>query len=316
MSGAMMAAEMAEQPSVLGQLVERFEENRRRVRAAAPDSLAGVAFVARGSSDHAAVFGRYLTELVAGRPAALTAPSLHTAYRADVDYSGYLAVALSQSGATPEIVTVCQRLRAAGACTVAIVNDVSGALADAAHVVITLDAGVERAVPATKTVTAQLLAVAAVLDDFAPAKALAGEWLTAERLFVVSRGLLYAGALEAALKIKESAGIMAEGISAADLRHGPIAAIDRDVPVLVLEGGGPVADDLEGVAQLVRARGAPLALCSARAGADLPLPGGVPESLAVIPATVRAQQLALALAERRGLDPDVPAGLAKVTETH
>ena len=102
MSGAMMAAEMAEQPAVLGQLVERFEENRRRVRDAAPDSLAGVAFVARGSSDHAAVFGRYLTELVAGRPAALTAPSLHTAYRADVDYGGYLAVALSQSGATPK----------------------------------------------------------------------------------------------------------------------------------------------------------------------------------------------------------------------
>jgi glutamine---fructose-6-phosphate transaminase (isomerizing) len=340
MSGAMMAAEMAEQPAVLGQLVERFEENRGRVRDAAPDALAGVAFVARGSSDHAAVFGRYLTELVAGRPAALTAPSLHTAYRADVDYSGYLAVALSQSGATPEIVTVCERLRAAGACTVAIVNDVSGALTEAAHVVIPLDAGAERAVPATKTVTAQLLAVAAVaaalgpvpfgrdelvalpgqvagvLDDFASAKALAGEWLAAERLFVVSRGLLYAAALEAALKIKETAAVLAEGISAADLRHGPIVAIDRDVPVLVLEGGGPVADDLEAIAQLVRARGAPLALCSARAGADLPLPGGMPEALAVIPATVRAQQLALALADGRGLDPDVPAGLAKVTETH
>ncbi|HEV2580473.1 MAG TPA: glucosamine--fructose-6-phosphate aminotransferase, partial [Ktedonobacteraceae bacterium] len=102
---SLMAAEMAEQPVVLARLIERFGNDVARVRAVLPERLAGIVFVARGSSDHAAVFGRYLAELAAGRPAGLAAPSLHTLYAAHVDYSGYLAVALSQSGATPEIIT-------------------------------------------------------------------------------------------------------------------------------------------------------------------------------------------------------------------
>ena len=327
-----MAAEMAEQPAVLARIAERFDAYGETVRALTPERLAGVVFVARGSSDHAAVYGRYLVELAAGRPATLVAPSLYTAYDASVDYDGYLAIAVSQSGATPEIVTVCERLRAAGARTLAIVNDTTGPLARAVEAVLPVDAAPERAVPATKTVTGQLLAVAAlaaalgpvpftreelvalpdhvaaVLYDPAPAQELARRWAQAERLFVVSRGLLFAAALEGALKIKETTSVLAEGISSADLRHGPIAAIDADVPVLILNGGGPVAADLDELAGLLRARGAPVA--------ELPLPAQVPEALAVIPAVVRTQQLALAIALSRGLDPDAPAGLAKVTETH
>ncbi|MFL5896560.1 MAG: SIS domain-containing protein [Thermoleophilaceae bacterium] len=339
MSGDLMRAEMREQPAVLARLVARFDDHVERVRDLAPDDLRGVAFVARGSSDHAAVFGRYLAEMSSHRPASLAAPSLHTLYRADVDYRGWLVVALSQSGATPEIETVSTRLREAGARTLAIVNEPESPLARAADLVISLDAGRERAVPATKTVTAEFVAVTAVaaalgplpfgrdaldsvpfavaevLDDPEPAHVLAERWAEAERAFVVARGLLLAAALETALKVKETTGVLAEGISAADLRHGPIAAAGPFAPVLVLDGGGSPSGDLTALAELAGERGAPVARC-APGDAELPLPGAVPEALAVVTATVRGQQLAMELAEARGVDPDAPAGLSKVTSTN
>jgi glutamine---fructose-6-phosphate transaminase (isomerizing) len=337
-SGELMRAEMAQQPEVLARFAERFDDHVADVRALAPDRLAGVTFVARGSSDHAAVYGRYLAELASGRPAALAAPSLQTLYGAQVDYSGWLVVALSQSGATPEIVDVTEQLQAAGARTIAIVNDESSALAQAAELVIGLGAGDERAVPATKTVTSELLAVAAVaaalgpvpferaalaalpgdveqvLADPAPAQALAAHLLDAQRTFVTARGLLLAAALETALKIKETTGVLAEGLSAADLRHGPIAATGPGAPVLTIDGGGVTSADLEEVARLAAERGAFVARCGP-GDADLPLPLATPEALAVVTATVRGQQLALALAEGRGVNPDAPAGLSKVTAT-
>jgi glutamine---fructose-6-phosphate transaminase (isomerizing) len=338
MSGALMRSEMAEQPDVLARFVECYDAHVRSVRALLPERLAGVSFVARGSSDHAAVYGRYLAELASGKPAALAAPSLLTLYGADVDYSGWLVVALSQSGATPEIETVTRRLQDAGARTVAIVNHDDSPLARTAELVIGLGAGDERAVPATKTVTSELLAVAAVasalgrvpferdaldalpsevaevLADPEPARALALRWLDARRTFVAARGLLLAAALESALKIKETTGVLAEGLSAADLRHGPIAATGPGAPLLTIDGGGPASEDLRGVARLAAERGADVARCGP-GDADLPLPSATPEALAVVTATVRGQQLALALAEAHGVDPDAPAGLSKVTAT-
>jgi glucosamine--fructose-6-phosphate aminotransferase (isomerizing) len=339
MSGERMRSEMLEQPAVLGRLADRFDQHVAAVRTVVRRPLAGVVFVARGSSDNAAVYGRYLAELSSGRPAGLAAPSLHTLYETRAHYAGFLVVAISQSGATPEIVTVCRRLRNAGARTVAIVNDAHSLLAEAVDAVLPLDAGPELAVPATKTVTGEMLAAAAVaaaigtapftgeqlavmpdavesvLAEADVADALAGEWAAAERLFVVGRGLLYAVALEAALKIKEITGMLAEGISSADLRHGPIGVARSDVPVLVLDGGGPAREDLRDVAELARERGAPVAVMSDAADAELPLPEGLPEPLAAFPATARAQQLALALADARGIDADEPAGLTKVTPT-
>ena len=339
MSGDLMRSEMLEQPAVLRRLAGRFDQHVAAVRTVMRRPLAGVVYVARGSSDNAAVYGRYLAELSSGRPAGLAAPSLHTLYDTRAHYAGFLVVAISQSGATPEIVTVCRRLRNGGARTVAIVNDADSALADAVDAVLPLGAGPELAVPATKTVTGEMLAAAAVaaavgaapftgeqlaampdavesvLAEPGAADALAADWAGAERLFVVGRGLLYAVALEAALKIKEITGILAEGISSADLRHGPIGVARPDVPVLVLDGGGPAREDLRDVAELARERGAPVAVMSDAADADLALPLGLPEPLAAFPATARAQQLALALADARGIDADVPAGLTKVTPT-
>jgi glucosamine--fructose-6-phosphate aminotransferase (isomerizing) len=339
-AGTLMANEMAEQPRVLRALAERREEIAGAVRAALPAELAGVHLAARGSSDQAAVFGRYLAELASGRPAGLVAPSLHTRYGAHVDYSGHVVVALSQSGKTPEIVTVAQRLQAAGALTVAIVNDAATPLGEAADVTIAIDAGAERAVPATKTVTGQFLAVAAVagafgalpftpddllavpgavaaaLADDAPPARVAEGWMAADRLIVSGRGLLSAAAAEAALKLKETSGVLAEGLSSADLLHGPIGAVGPDVPALVLDDGGPAAPDARELEGKLREAGAPVTRCGPSADAELPISPEVHWALAGICAVVRAQQVARELTLARNRDPDAPPGLSKVTETH
>src|SRR4051794_40060577 len=339
MAGERMAAEMAEQPARLAALVERFEGAVAQVRALAWPHFVGSVIVARGSSDHAGAYGRYLLELVSGRPVVLAAPSLQTLYGAKVDYRGFLAIAVSQSGRTPEILTTLQRLQAAGAAGLAITNDGSSPLARAARVTLRLEAGPERAVPATKTVTATMAAfalvaaalgtapftreqaaalpgwVAEVLDDPEPAEVVAAQLAEATRLITVSRGLMFSAALEAALKLKETTRIPAEGFSGADLRHGPIAVVEPGFPVLAMHAEGPARADMQELIADLRRRGAEVLVVSDEPDAALPLPRGVPEALAPIVAVVRAQQLALALARRRGLDPDAPEGLSKVTMT-
>jgi len=338
-AGERMAAEMAEQPERLAALVERWDGAVAQVRALAWPQVNGSVIVARGSSDHAGAYGRYLLELVSGRPVAMAAPSLQTLYAAKVDYSGFLAIAVSQSGRTPEILTTLQHMQAAGAAGLAITNDGASPLARAAQATLRLDVGEERAVPATKTVTATMAAfaivaaalgtapftreqaaelprwVAWVLDDPEPAEVLAAQLADATRLICVGRGLMFSAALEAALKLKETTRIPAEGFSAADLRHGPIAVIEPGFPVLALHAEGPARADMQDLVEDLRGRGAEVAVVADEEGAALPLPPGVPEALAPIVAVVRAQQLALALARRRGLDPDAPEGLSKVTIT-
>ncbi len=344
-AGSVMAAELAEQPDVLGRLVGRHVADRDQVRAVLPGRLrsgrlAGTVLLARGSSDNVAVYGRYLIELASRRPAGLAAPSIHTRYEADIDYSGYLAVALSQSGATPEIVETAARIRRAGAVVVGITNEPGSPLTQECDLTLLTDAGPELAVPATKTVTAQMLAVAAiaaaydpslvavtdlaalpdaaatVIADYAAAEAVAARWPQARRLVVTGRGLAYAAALETALKIKETARVHAEGLSSADLLHGPIAALDSRLPVIIVSGGERFAADEAALAARLAAEDVPYAVCGAAQGADLTLPPDASEVTAPILDTVRGQQVALASSLLRGLDPDAPAGLSKVTATH
>ena len=148
MTGELMAAEMAVQPEVLARVTARAPADTSAVRAVLPRPLAGIVFLARGSSDNAAVFGRYLAELRAGRPAGLAAPSLYTRYHATVDWHGYLVVALSQSGATPEIISTCQAARTGGAVVLGITNEPRSPLADTVDLLLSTDAGPERTVPA------------------------------------------------------------------------------------------------------------------------------------------------------------------------
>jgi glutamine---fructose-6-phosphate transaminase (isomerizing) len=337
--GRQMALEMLEQPRVLAALAARRRALASAVRAVLPDPLHGTVLVARGSSDHAAIYGRYLLEPATRRPVALAAPSLQTLYEAQVDYRGFLVVAVSQSGRTPEIATMVERLSSAGARCLAITNEPDSPLANAADATLALEAGAERAVPATKTFTAQALALAGVaealgpvpwsgddwsrleaavetvLADTDPAAQLADAIAGAQSLLAVARGYCFPMALEAALKLKETTGIAAEGYSAADLRHGPTAVVTAGLPVLALSSAGPAAPDVAELVAELRARGAVVSEIADRPDAELPIPAGLAEPFAAIAAVVRAQQVALALARRRGVDPDAPHGLSKVTMT-
>jgi glutamine---fructose-6-phosphate transaminase (isomerizing) len=337
--GEGMATDMSEQRSTLARIAERRESHLAELRSALPDAPAGVILVARGSSDYAAVYGRYVLELATRRPVALAAPSLHTLYGVESDLRGWLAVGVSQSGRTPEIVTVLERLVAAGARGVAITNESASPLAAVAAATFALDAGRERAVPATKTFTAELAAfallaealgpvpwsgadvgrlptvVGELLADASPADSAAGLLGDADEVACLARGYLYCVALEAALKLREAARVRAEGWSSADFRHGPIVVTRPELPVIGVSVEGPAAPDVAALTARLRNEGVQVLELADRPGADLPLPRGLPEPLMTVPAAVRAQQLALALARRRGIEPDSPSGLAKVTPT-
>jgi glucosamine--fructose-6-phosphate aminotransferase (isomerizing) len=337
--GTITASEMDEQPRVLNALIERWDELCDRVRAEAPEELEGIVLVARGSSDHAALYGRYLLELATGRPVALAAPSLALLYGARTDYRGWLAVAVSQSGRTPEISSVIRRLREDGAQALALTNDPESPLGEAVNLVLELGAGEERAVPATKTVTSEFAvfaliaealgtvpwsrddlarvpaAVARTLADRAPVDSVTARLAGARGIFSLARGLLYAVAQETALKLKETALVLAEGYSAADFRHGPIAVAGPGTAALCLVARGPAHADMADLAADLQRRGADVVRVGEDDGADLPLPGGLPEALGAFPALVRGQQLGHGLALRLGLDPDAPRGLSKVTAT-
>jgi glutamine---fructose-6-phosphate transaminase (isomerizing) len=335
--GSLMKSEMDEQPDRLAALVAR----RHQLRASLGplfQGIAGTVVVARGSSDHAATTGRYLLEMATRRPVASASPSIQTLYGVDVDFSGHLVVGVSQSGRTPEIATYLERARARGARTVAITNDPSSPLAHEATVVIDLGAGEELAVPATKTVTAEMVGfallaaaagndpgedawerlpgqVAGVLADPGPPRELAG-WLgEALRLATVARGPLSGAAEETALKLQETSSLLATAFSAADLRHGPIALASSGIRVLAFVHPGPAAPDVLELCDELAARGADTRLLGPVAGAVCGWTGSAPEMLAPALAVVRGQQLAWELALRRGIDPDHPVGLTKVTVT-
>lgn len=331
-----MAADMAAQPEVLRGLAARRHEAVAGLLGTQP---AGVAVIARGSSDYAAIFGRYLLEAATGRPVALAAPSLQNLYGVTPRVEGWLAIGISQSGRTPEIVSALERYREGGARTVAVTNDPGSPLSAAADLDLALGAGEEVAVPATKTFTGQLAAMAVlaealgpvvwdaadwerlpdavgeVLSDPAPAERAAQALGTASELVAVGRGLLMPVALEAALKLREAAGVRAEGWSAADFRHGPVSVVRTDLPLLAVSASGPAAKDVEDLAGQLERAGTPVLRLADRADSELPYAGGLPEPLCAIPAAARAQQLALAVALSRGVDPDDPPGLSKVTPT-
>lgn len=342
--GTTMASEMAEQPRVLRELVARREQLQALVRAAVPRTPAGVVLLARGTSDNAAVYGRYLLEAALGVPVGLAAPSLWTRYERHADLGGHLLVALSQSGRTPEIEHVVRLARATGATAVAITNEEDSPLALASDAVLALGAGNERAVPATKTFTAQLAAMAllagaldrrdgdklAALDaipslqerllgDGECVRPVVERLVTARAVVTVGSGYLFAVALEAALKLLETTSLPVLAYSASDFLHGPIAVAGPDVPVVCFAADGPVQRDAEAVAAAAAERGAPVVWVAPELAADavehVPVPGEAPEEIVGLLHAIRAQQLALEASRALGCDPDAPRGLRKVTPT-
>ncbi|OLL72143.1 Glucosamine-6-phosphate deaminase [isomerizing], alternative [Pseudonocardia sp. Ae168_Ps1] len=338
--GALMAAETAEQPEVWRRLLcasgPGGESGVDRVAALVRDrSPRFVLFAARGTSDHAALYAKYLTEIRLGLPAGLVSPSTLTAYAARPDLRDVLLVAVSQSGGSPDLLACVETARAQGALTVAVTNDARSALATAADGHVDVLAGPERAVAATKTYTAQLLALhllvsavrgepdagAATLPGLGE-RVLAGEdavvavaarYRFAQRMITTGRGYSYPAAREAALKLMETAYVSAQAFSGADLLHGPLALVDPLVPVLAVVSPGAGGDAMAPVLASLAARNADVL----RVGGDggLPLPGAPREELAPLLEILPMQQLARHVAVARGGDPDAPRGLAKVTET-
>lgn len=295
--------------------------------------------VARGSSDHAAQYMAYLIMARLGRLVTSLPMSLITLYQSRLQCEGLVSLAFSQSGQSPDLVLPTSFFRAGGARTVAIVNDPASPLAAAAQWVFPLHAGAEISIAATKSCIGQLVAgarlVASWQDDAALHTALEGlpaalrraasqDWSDAipplthtTRLFVISRGLGLAIAMEAALKFKEVCGIQAEAFSGAEVRHGPMALVDEGFPMLVFAPRGPAQAGLLALADDMRRRGARV-LLAAPAGTpkcELPLIASDAEDLDPITAIQSFYPMVEALARARDVDPDEPRHLAKVTRT-
>jgi glutamine---fructose-6-phosphate transaminase (isomerizing) len=377
-----MRTEIGQQPAALRATLDSLMPRSGEAAALARDCRQ-VLFIARGTSDNAAVYGTYLLQAHAGMLATLASPSIATEYHSRLDLSGVLAVALSQSGATEEIVETLAWARDCGARTLAITNGGGSPLTQVADLAFVTSAGAELAVPATKTFTTQLAALAvlaialgadldpgllatvpdeiermlAAPDNLEPMVAdLAGvspggrppaplsrgttpgapgprdRWLGGntpaarppspiDGVVVSGRGHAYAAALELALKLKEACYLHAMGLSWADLLHGPIAVVDANTPaIIVAADSGPALPGSIDLARRVVAAGAQAYAIGGGPGlaaaSSLAVPGPrLPEWLAPLGLIVPGQLLTEALSRRRGIDPDSPRGLSKVTQT-
>ncbi|PTU67065.1 iron dicitrate transport regulator FecR [Chromobacterium sp. Panama] len=295
--------------------------------------------VARGSSDHAANYFAYLAMQRLGVPVVSLPMSLVTLHRAPLAVKGQLVVALSQSGQSPDLIDTMKALGAAGARTAALVNKHQSPLAAACEWVVPLCAGDEKSVAATKSYITSLSAVARLVAhwqaDDALLAALANlpqrlteatrqDWTAAvdvlrdaERIMVVGRGLGFAVALEAALKFKETCAIQAEAFSGAEIKHGPMALIDDGYPLLIFAPRGPEQQGLIDLAEEMRGRGAKVLLAAPEniASRDLTLALADDEALDPLLAIQSFYLMAARLSEARGLNPDLPRHLSKVTCT-
>jgi glucosamine--fructose-6-phosphate aminotransferase (isomerizing) len=314
-----------------------FEALGARLRLQPPRA---VVTLARGSSDHAAQYFAYLAMLRLGQPVTSLQPSLFTVHKAPVPCHGTLAIAFSQSGQSPDLDQPMRYFAKGEARTVAFVNDTESPLARAAHWIFGLHAGTENSVAATKSYIAQLLAgarlVAAWGDDAglktalamlpeALARALEQDWgagvdalADVQRMYVIGRGTGLAVAQEAALKLKETCGIQAEAFSSAEVRHGPMALIGAGYPLLVFAPRGPAQAGLLELAEEMRNRGARVLLAAPpdTPGCNLPLVATADELLDPITTIQSFYRMVEALSRKRGMNPDTPPHLAKVTRTH
>jgi glucosamine--fructose-6-phosphate aminotransferase (isomerizing) len=353
-----MRAEIAESVSVTARLVadrRRFEAIGEALAARRPAVLV---VAGRGTSDHAAIYARYLLEHALGVPVALAAASLLTQYGIESASPQSALLAFSQSGAGPDMIALVESARRRGALTVALTNDANSGLATASEITAYLDAGPERAVAATKTFLAELVSVALIAaaaaralgrdaswateinslaDRMGGAHERAGAWVAAaadrpvftslvaaNRALVIGRGFEYPNALELALKLRETTGTFADGYSAADLLHGPIASAGADVPAILLSTDSATSVSINTAHERLRSAGSPvLLICTAAlaTGASaspedsLMIPDGPSGPLSAPVTAIAGLMLVESIATRRGKNPDAPEGLAKITKT-
>ena len=304
-------------------------------------SFAPIAIVtcARGSSDHAATYAKYLFETQLGLVTASAAPSITSVYLAQPTLKGMLYAAISQSGKSPDLLASVTQAKAAGALTLAFVNVEDSPLAQLADIVIPLQAGTEKSVAATKSYLATLSALlhlvsvwsdnpelkqAAAALPAALAQAWEKDWAyavstlkTATNLFVIGRGVGFGTAQEAALKLKETCGLHAEAFSAAEVKHGPMAIVEENFPLLLFTQQDQAFSGMDSLIQDFRARKAAMMIASENITGDdcLPVVTNVPSIIAPLLAVQSFYRMANALSIARGYNPDEPPHLRKVTET-
>ncbi len=344
-AGAQCLSEIREQPEALRRLVEHDAEFARVAATMRERDARLVRLVGHGSSDNAASYGVYAFGLIPRWTALRDSISLTVYYDSGPELAGSTVVALSQSGRTPDVLEYVARARASGAFTVALTNEPDSVLAETAEAVLPISAGPEQAVAATKTYTNQVAAlallaahaagqgsayadglrdVADLLEAHLPdlerqVAPLAVPFAFTGRMFVIGRGPEYATAREIALKLLETCRVAAEPLTATDLAHGPIAALDSLFPVWAIASDDPTLPAVKEAAERIRAAGAtlvasgPAAAALDRADYTLPVPAPAQPLLAPILSVVPGQLFALALARAKGLDPDEPRGLSKVT---
>lgn len=335
---------MFEEAASAGDAVRRFLTETRPLLAELSETIRQkqptmVVTCARGSSDHAATFGRYLFETRLGLPAVSLAPSLASLFKVEMKLQGALFLAISQSGGSPDLIASAKMARRAGALVVGLINAEGSPLAEACDCVLPLHAGPEKSVAATKSYILSLVAQVALLAAWTDdpglqaglvdlpdrlTEAWGADWsagekalLTAQNLFVVSRGLGLGIAQEAALKFKETSGIHAESFSTAEVKHGPMALVKEGFPVLLFASPDLGDDHHDDLVKDFTARGATvLSAGRRRAGAlYLPVPQVQTPILAYIVMIQRFYRMMNRIALDRGYNPDEPPFLKKVTET-
>lgn len=340
--GRHMTDEISQQPAIFADLLAGREAIAEVAATIAERRPRFALLAARGSSDHAALYAKYLIEVLLELPVGLTSPSTTTLYGAQPNLTDVLLMSVSQSGGSPDLLEVTESGRNRGALTVAVTNTADSPLNSAAELSVDIRAGREQAVAATKTYSATLLALYLLVDavrggtgataepipELAATALDAGQKVVdeavrryrfAERMVTTGRGFSLATASEAALKLAETSYLSARAYSGADLLHGPVAAVDEDTAVLALCSKGRGGDAMREVLDVVHERGADVcaigsAASDVRASHRIPVPDCA-EELAPVLEVLPVQQLALGLALARGFDPDKPRGLKKVTRT-
>jgi glucosamine--fructose-6-phosphate aminotransferase (isomerizing) len=342
---SILSQEILEQPDTLQALLQTEVDHVTRLVKELHNRFQYVVIVARGSSDNAARYAQYLLGAHNQLQVALATPSLFTLYHTPPQLKGALVLAVSQSGKSPDIVEVIAEGRKQGCPTLAITNAPDSPLALASEYHVYMHAGPEKAVAASKSYTASLGALAllsttmnsdaeklaqlnsvpeiiqSTLAGLEPAISHVERYRYMAHCAVIGRGFNYSTAFEVALKIKELTRIVTEPYSSADFRHGPVAMVRDGFPVILIAPRGAAFGDVQSLARDVRSLGAELLVISDDqetlnlAHLAMPLPSGLPEWLTPLVAVLPGQLFAMALAEVKGLDPDNPVGLHKVTET-